>query len=126
MKKEFFALMIILVLIVGAVINVIHIRSLSADITGHIQQTQSCCRRADFDGATAALRKGLDHWLEADGYTHIFIRHSEIDSTSDAFYDVLSALNEEDADGAVSACEKLQYHIDSIVSMEHVTLRSVF
>ena len=50
----------------------------------------------------------------------------DIDSTSDAFYDVLSALNEEDADGAVSACEKLQYHIDSIVSMEHVTLRSVF
>lgn len=126
MKKELFALTIILALVAGAVVNVVHIRSLSADITAHIQQAQSCCRQSDFDEAEDALQKGLDRWLGADGYTHIFIRHSEIDSTSDAFYDALSAIGEKDADNALTACEKLLYHIDSIVSMEHVTLKSVF
>lgn len=126
MKKELLAFVIILALVAGAVVNIFHITSLGQDLTTQIASAQTCCRREDFDNAETALRKGLDLWLSADGYTHIFIRHAEIDSTSDAFYEALSAIAEEDADSAVTACEKLQYHIDSIVSMECVTLKSVF
>lgn len=126
MKKELAAAGIILLLILGAVWNVFHVKALGAGITEQVVKAQSCCRREDFAGGEDALRQGLELWLEADGYTHIFIRHSEIDSTSDAFYDALGAISEQDGDGAVTACEKIQYHIDSIVSMERVTLKSVF
>lgn len=126
MKKEFLAAGIILALLAGAVGNIFHIKALGQDLTAQIRTAQTCCRREDFNNAETALRKGLDLWLSADGYTHIFIRHAEIDSTSDAFYEALSAITEEDAGSAVTACEKLQYHIDSIVSMECVTLKSVF
>lgn len=126
MKKEYIASGIILAMIAGAVVNVCHIKSLAKDITTQITTAQTCCRRSDYDSAEQALREGLDIWLSDEGYTHIFIRHSEIDGTSDAFYEALAAISEQDGDGAVNACEKLQYHIDSIVSMEFVTLKSVF
>lgn len=126
MKKELIAGSVILLLIAGAVINVLHLRALSSSLTEHIQNAQTASAEEIFDRAEKELRAALDTWLDADGYTHIFIRHSEIDSTSDAFYDALSCIAEQDGDGAVAACEKLQYHIDSIVSMEYVTLKSVF
>ena len=126
MKKEFFATTIILALIAGSVVNIFHIKALTKDITVQVTTAQTCCRRGDYDSAEQALRDGLDIWLSDEGYTHIFIRHSEIDGTSDAFYEALSAISEQDGEGAVNACEKLQYHIDSIVSMECVTIKSVF
>lgn len=126
MKKEFIAGCVILALIIGAVVNVQYLRNLSSELTDHIQQARDASTEEAFDRAERELRKALDTWLDADGYTHIFIRHSEIDSTSDAFYDALSCIAEQDGEGAAAACEKLQYHIDSIVSMEHVTVKSVF
>lgn len=126
MKKELCALGIILALIVGAAVNIFHVHALGQALTAQVTAAQSCCRREDYESAEDALRKGLDLWLSADGYTHIFIRHGEIDGTSDAFYEALAAISEQDGDGAVNACEKLQYHIDSIVSMECVTPKSVF
>lgn len=125
MKKEGIAAGIILILIVGAVINVLYLRHFTDDITERIHNSQTYCAQEDYDTAESELRSALDIWLEADWYTHIFIRHAEVDSTSDAFYDTLSCLIERDQDSAVSAYEKLLYHIDSIVSMEHVTLKSV-
>lgn len=125
MKKEKIAAGIILILLVGAVINVLYLRRFSGDIIEQIQSSQTYCAQEDYDTAELKLRSALNIWLEADGYTHIFIRHSEVDSTSDAFYDALSCLVAHDQDGAVSAYEKLLYHIDSIVSMEHVTFKSV-
>jgi len=125
MKKELCAGAIILLLIAGSILNVCYLDRLSSEITGQIRQSQEACEREDYLTAEQELRDALDLWLASDGYTHIFLRHSEIDGTSDAFYDALSYLTDEDANGAQGAYEKLLYHIDSIVSMEHVTPRSI-
>ena len=80
---------------------------------------------AGLEKARQELQLALEIWLDADGYTHVFIRHAEIDSTSVAFYEALTALAGGEAEEFRSACDKLRYHIDSIVSMELVTPRSV-
>ena len=67
-----------------------------------------------------------DFWLGADGYTHIFIRHSEIDSTTDAFFELMSDVRSGDAQSASGAYEKLAAHLDSLYTMERVTLGSIF
>ena len=49
-----------------------------------------------------------------------------MDSTADAFYDLLELLNEENAAASAAAYDKLLYHLDSNDGMEHPTLGSVF
>lgn len=70
--------------------------------------------------------KAAQDWLGADGYTHIFIRHSEIDSTTDAFFELMSDVRSGDAQSASGAYEKLAAHLDSLYTMERVTLGSIF
>ena len=79
----------------------------------------------DFSAAEAALDTAIEHWIAANAYTHIFIRHPEIDSTSDAFYELKELLAEQNADGFPSAFDKLKYHLNSIDKMEHIRLGSV-
>ena len=61
----------------------------------------------------------------ADGYTHIFLRHPEIDSTTDAFYELQELLLDGGGDGCAAAYDKLRYHLESIRSMEHISIGSV-
>ena len=61
-----------------------------------------------------------------EGYTHIFIRHSEIDSTTDAFFELMSDVRSGDAESAAGSYEKLLAHLSSLYTMERVTLGSIF
>ena len=81
MKKELFAALSILALIIGAVVNILYLMDLANGISYHVEASQQYCRDDDFDQAEAELRIALEIWLKADGYTHIFIRHVEIDGT---------------------------------------------
>ena len=73
-----------------------------------------------------ALREAIERWYGAENYTHIMIRHAEVDSATDAFYAALEPILTHDADAAESAIECLKAHLQSIGSMEHVSFRSVF
>ena len=53
------------------------------------------------------------------------IRHSEVDSATDAFYAALETILTRDADAAESAIECLKAHLRSIASLEHVSIKSV-
>ena len=125
MKKEWCAAGIILLLIAGSIWNVVHLQDLAGRITMHILSAETAQAEGQPEKARQELQLALEIWLDADGYTHVFIRHAEIDSTSDAFYEALTALAGGEAEEFRSACDKLRYHIDSIVSMELVTPRSV-
>lgn len=126
MKKELFAALTILLLIVSSIVNVIYLQKMTADMTQHITDASEACNDEDFMTAHSELTAALRIWLDADDYTHIFIRHSEIDSTSDAFYDAFDAIRCRDGGAASAALEKLSYHLTSILTMEYVTIRSVF
>ena len=69
--------------------------------------------------------KALQKWLGAEQYTHIFVRHSEIDATADAFYDLMQSLSGGEYDGIEQAYSKLLYHLSSIATMEQISLGSI-
>jgi len=82
--------------------------------------------RSEYGPAVEELQYAVDKWNENDRYTHIFIRHSEIGVVSEAFYDYLSDLCDENSKSAKGSYQKLRWALASIVTMEHVTLGSVF
>ena len=122
MSRESLAALLILLLILGAWWNIGAVDSLSRDMLSALEESEQAADRGDCYGALRAMDKALDRWLNADSYTHIFIRHSEIDSTADAFYELRELLLSGDLDSCDAAYGKLRYHIISIQEMEHPSL----
>lgn len=124
MKRELAAGALLLLLMAGAWWNIHAVDTLTGEIMGDLDASQTAGEQGDHLAAQAALDKALNRWLEADSYTHIFIRHAEIDSTADAFYELQAQLLAGEGDSS-AAYDKLRYHLDSIHRMEHPSLGSV-
>ena len=125
MKKEAIAGAVLALLIALSAWNIYSIDALTDGISNSLRMSQALADIGDFDSAKIELDKGLRLWLNADGYTHIFLRHPEIDSTADAFYDLQQVLMQEDITACAAAYSKLKYHLASIDQMEHLSLGSI-
>ena len=125
MKKEAIAGAVLALLIALSAWNIYSIDALTDGICDSLRMSQALADIGDFDSAKTELDKGLKLWLNADGYTHIFLRHPEIDSTADAFYDLQQVLMQEDITACAAAYSKLKYHLASIDQMEHLSLGSI-
>ena len=127
MKKREFAAAVVLVLLAAvSVWNLKAADDLTEGLMISLERSRECSQALDMRGAEKHLGKALELWLKADGYTHIFIRHSEIDSTSDAFFEMKETLSGGDISASKAAYEKLMYHLESIDSMEHPSFGSIF
>lgn len=124
MKRELAAGALLLLLMAGAWWNIRAVDRLTGELLAGLDASQAAEEQGDHLAAQAALDKALNRWLEADSYTHIFIRHAEIDSTADAFYELQAQLLAGEGDSS-AAYDKLRYHLDSIQRMEHPSLGSV-
>ena len=125
MKKELLAGFTLLSLILGAAYNLIYLKQLVQNMNTHLSTAEQAYSINNFSVAESELSTALEIWLNADEYTHIFIRHSEIDAATDAYYEALSSVREKDV-SAPSFIQKVKYHINSIYSMELLTLKSIF
>jgi len=126
MKRELCAGGLFLLLVATAWWNMRAVDTLTGDILRALEQSQQAAEQGDFSAAAESFAQGLARWLDADSYTHIFIRHPEIDSTTDAFYELQGELLAREEDSLPAAYTKLRYHLISIQEMEHLKLGSIF
>ena len=126
MKRELAALGLLLLLAVGSTWNIHHIDKLTDGIRREVLLSQQAAARGDYRAAEDHLLRGLQRFQNAAPYTQIFIRHAEINSCMDAFFDCAGALREEEGEAAAAACEKLLYHLRCIDEMEHPLPGSIF
>lgn len=126
MKKELFAFITIILLIVGSIGNLTHLNQLISKLDTHIEYSLLYCSLDDYEAAHTEMTKAEQAWNEAKNYTHIFIRHSEVDAVSDIFYDTMSSILNREKREAEYQLKKLRYHTDTMLRMEQPSLRSVF
>ena len=119
MKKEIIALLLLVLLFAASLFNIWYFDRLCLDIAGEVKASAVALERGDMEAAQEHLNSALHTWLDADSYTHIFIRHPEIDSTADAFYELGQAM-EENSESCRAAYDKLLYNLESIRTMEHL------
>ena len=89
MKRELIAIVLLLTLLVLSLANVRYIEDKSADLMENIDAAESLLESGDTPGAENAIRSSLDTWLSWKSYTHIMLRHTEIDAITDAYYELL-------------------------------------
>lgn len=125
MKREIIASALLVLLCIGAWMNVRTLDALVGDMANDLSLSAQAAREGQTALADERLNAALDRWLKADGYTHVFIRHAEIDAISDAFYELRGQLLSGEADGLDALYGKLLYHLDSIDRIEHLSLKSI-
>ena len=126
MKKEIFAVLLLVLMLAGSIMNVLYLDGFIDELIDHIDISRQYADRAEYEPAIEELKHAIDKWAEADGYTHVFIRHSEIGIASDAFYTYLSDLCGQDGGNAVGSYERLRHTLTGILTMEYVTMGSIF
>ena len=126
MKKEIAAAVILALVFIGVLVNIKVagniILSLEEDVTAAYESAE----KGDFDRAKPQLDAAIEHWMSLDGYTHIFIRHSEINSTTQAYFQLKSDIYAEDMGAAKGSYGLLMATLDSLMTMEQLSLGSIF
>ena len=126
MKREYGAAAVLALLILLSGWSIRRTDRLTAELNIALEKSRSAAETLDGRRARELFEESLRLWLDAEGYTHIFIRHSEIDAITDAFYELSAALDADDRKEREAAFDRLRYHLDSVNSMEKPSLGSVF
>ena len=126
MKKEIIALVLLLLLFFGSLYNIHVMDNMVQTLEAQVESSYKAAEADDFEKASELIDAAAADWLSRDGYTHIFIRHTEIDSTTDAFFEYISDVAAEDIGNAEGSYGMLMAHLDSLKTMEHISFGSIF
>lgn len=122
MKKTVMGCAILALIFAACLINISYQSRILSDIEEYLSDAESHLLSGQADMAEQSVLKAIDYWNSLEGYTHVFIRHTDIDAASDAFYDLLSELGN-DPRGSLM---KLRARLDSIRKMERLSIGSIF
>lgn len=126
MKKEIISALLLLLIFSGVLVNIRINDRIVSSLINEVDMSYENLKNGNEDKAMQQLDTAIEHWLNLDGYTHIFIRHSEINSTTDAFYGFRSDVGSGDADAANGSYGLLKETLLSLMTMEQISLGSVF
>ena len=126
MNREICAYLLLLALFLGSLYNIHVMDTKIGSLRTEAEKAYESAQNGDFEDAYRQLRSAADRWLDMDEYTHIFIRHTEIDSATDAFFDMLSDIASKDAESAEGSYRKLDAHLQSLITIEHLSFGSIF
>lgn len=126
MKKELFAVLLLALIITVSIVNVCYVSRMTEDILELVSLSEQKAFEGDWNSAAENAEEAVRLWEGAKKYTHIFIRHSEIDSTTDEFYSLLMEIYSKDENTTKAAYKALTSRIESIVEMEIPTIGTIF
>ncbi len=126
MKKEIISALLLLLIFSAVLVNIRINERIVSSLINEVDMSYKNLKNGNKDKAMQQLDTAIEHWLNLDGYTHIFIRHSEINSTTDAFYGFRSDVGSGDADAANGSYGLLKETLLSLMTMEQISLGSVF
>ena len=89
MKREICALLLLAVLAALSIWNIRGADRLVGEIQEHLDLSEKAMLSGDSPYAEQQLEAALHIWLAARGYTQVFLRHPELDNTTDVFYETL-------------------------------------
>ena len=126
MKRTIPALALLGLLLAFSLWNLHCIDALTEKLCACVSLSVRCVEEGDAEAACAAVDAALQLWQEAESYTHIFLRHSEVDGAADALYALAGAVYAMDAEESRALCGQAVYHLRSLQGMEHPSMGSVF
>ncbi len=125
MKKEWFALLLLLSIILGSAMNLRFLRDFTEELGQDVADAADAGGREDWASAETLASAAMERWTGADKYTHVFIRHGEIDAVTDGFCSLLGAIRSHDRGSLYSAQIALRSRLYGLYEMERLKPGSI-
>ena len=126
MKKEIIAGAMLVLILALSLVNTCAIGYLCDDISASITRAGELAQEGDWDGSEAAIGEAIGLWERCEGYTHVVLRHTDIETLSDDFYELLEHIYSQDVGGVRGAVELVNGHLTGIKDMEKLRFGSIF
>lgn len=126
MKKELFALVLLLLIVAACLWNIRYLNAFTGALLEKTDAAWQAAQHGDWERARSEAEALLQQWTEAEGYTHIAIRHSEISMTTEAICAFLGHLSQESPGEAYAARCALRAQLESLCTMEQLRFGSIF
>ncbi|MEG0778540.1 MAG: DUF4363 family protein [Oscillospiraceae bacterium] len=124
MKREITACAILLAILVLSLINIRFIDDKTQSLIGDVVLAEKLADAGKSEEAAKQIESSLKRWRALHLYTRIMFRQSEEDIITEAYFEVLSELD--DADSSPSAFAMLTEQLKRLADMEHITPESIF
>ncbi len=126
MKKELFAAALLLALLILSAVNTAVIDGLCSDIESVVRDAGSAAGSGDWARAQNDVQRALELWRSNDGYLKIVLRHTDIETLVDDFYELTEHIYTQDPGATKSAVELVGEHLKDIAEMESINFGSIF
>lgn len=125
MKKELVALALLLLILLGNLWNQRRLEGLTAQLRSSVEDAYNAVEAQDWSKAAEDAQAAERDWLDAGAYTHIFIRHTDIDAVTAAFCGYRGAIAGQDKGNAFQAYLLLVALLDGLKGMERLSPGSI-
>lgn len=126
MKKELVALLLLLIILSGNIWNQRKLDRLASGLDRLTEEAFASAREGRWQEAAKAAGQAAQEWADAGDYTHIFIRHTDIDALTAAFCDYRGAIAGRETGEIYAVYLRLSTGIRSLQSMEKLSAGSIF
>jgi TRAP-type C4-dicarboxylate transport system substrate-binding protein len=126
MKKELFVGLFLALLLTAAFVNIHYLNKLTDDIMGRVDAAITSAEEEKWDEAEKKTEEAISMWLGSDTYTHLVLRHSELEAATDALYEFAGQVYARDSGAAKGAGQLASARLNSISDIERVRLGSIF
>lgn len=126
MKKEIIVACVLVLLLAAAVINIHFINKLTDNVTDLIEESAKYAMEEDWTKAEKKAEEAADLWTNSDTFTHLVLRHPEIEAATDAIYGFMEEIYAKETGAAEGAAKAAAARLKSISSLEQIKFGSIF
>jgi hypothetical protein len=126
MLKEIFVGCFLALMLAASFVNIHYLTKLTDSVTEMINEAERSTQSQNWDAAAEKAEEAVRHWDESDTYTHLVLRHSELEAATDALYGFLEQVYAKEEGNAKGAAEAAKARMKSISSIETIRLGSIF
>lgn len=126
MKRELAALAVLILLVATSIWNITQINTVTEEISIAICKSRTATEQLNFKSSRKFIDEGLKIWQENSAYTQIFLSQAQIDETTQSFYQLMEAVNNEDILTLSPSYEAMLHRLESIRDSELISIGSIF
>ena len=125
MKKEIIALTVFLLLFAVSLVNIHALTRLTENIVTLVEEADGFVREEDWEKALKSAKGALRKWEDSGAYTHIIIRHTDIDSATDVLSTLIKEIYAEERGSAIGAARAAIARLRNVAATERLKLRNI-
>ncbi len=126
MKKEVMIGCFLMILLAAALVNIHYLNELTDNVTQLIEESVKSAERGDWQQSVTKGEEAAKLWTESDTYTHLVLRHPEVEAVTDSIYGYMEQIYAREEGAAKGAARAAISRLTSISSIEKIKLGSIF